>query len=300
MDVERVFAHLRPKWSVIFEVTNDCNLRCPFCYVIREKRLKRTHVSLEDFEKVLKIYKPLYLQMTGGEATIHPEFIKLIKISFKYVLVSMQISTNGLLVHKYVKELASMKRKPIIGISLDAPNELHDTIRNRKGLFNRIMKTVYLLKENQIPHAFATTIFGKGDIPNLPEGNLHLVDDIIALSEKLQVSINLQPFSPAKKETRIVLGKKLLKSRSKYIVNSIPYRKMLIDGNWTKCRYRWTHVSINSRGKELPVMKDNCYFCDDCSKCYYSCVWEPTLLTSSKFLPAAGSLLKQGLLLGAL
>lgn len=31
----------------------------------------------------------------------------------------------------------------------------------------------------------------------------------------------------------------------------------------------------------------DCSFCYDCRACFYSCVWEPALLTSTRFLPAA-------------
>ena len=298
MVLSKIMEWMRPKWSVIFEVTDNCNLRCPFCYVIREERLKQQHVDLKTFERVLKIYRPLYLQITGGEATTHPNFMDLLKISQKYALVQTQLTSNGLIVHKFIDEIKEMKKKPAIGISLDAPSELHDDIRKRKGLFKRIMKTIFLLKQNNIPHAFSCTVFGKGNLPELSDGTLHLVEDMINFCEKLNVTVNFQPFNPCERETRIALGKKLLNTKSKYVINSKPYRKMLINGNWGMCRYNWTNISINSKGNQLPTFEKNCYFCDDCSKCYYSCVWEPSLLTSHKFLSTAKSLLDQALLIG--
>ncbi|NHI92025.1 MAG: radical SAM protein [Candidatus Lokiarchaeota archaeon] len=302
LNPNKIFQWMRPKWSVIFEVTDNCNLRCPFCYVIREMRLKRRNVDLETYERVLKIYRPLYLQMTGGEATIHPNFIDLIKISQKYALLQTQVSTNGLVLHKYIDVISKLKKKPTIGISLDAPNELHDDIRNHKGLFKRIVKTIFLLKEKKIPHAIACTVFGRADIPILPEGTLDIVEDTIKFCEKLNIAVNFQPFNPCKRETRVELGKKLLRTKSKNVINSNPYRNMLVHGNWhqfkSMCRYNWTNVSINSKGKRLPTFQKNCYFCEDCSKCYYSCVWEPSLLTSHKFLSTAKSLLDQALLIG--
>ncbi len=299
MPLNRILPRIRPKLSLIFEVTNACNLRCPFCYVIREGRLQKEFVSLETYEHVLKIYRPLYLQLTGGEISVHPDFIELLRIASKYVL-SMQISSNGLILNKYITSFLDLPKTPAIGISLDAPSDLHDQIRNRKGLFKRILTNIKLLKENKIPHALAMTVFGKNDIPNLPEGNLHLVEDMISFCEKLGLYINIQPFSPAQKETRVGLGKILLRSKSKYIINSVPYRKLLITGNWYNCRYSWTNVSINSKGHQLPTQPKNCYFCNDCSLCYYSCVWEPSLITSRSFLPTFMSFIKQGLSLNIL
>jgi MoaA/NifB/PqqE/SkfB family radical SAM enzyme len=305
MPLGRFLTWLRPKLSAIIEVTNACNLRCPFCYVIREERLKQEHIPLDKYEQVLKTYRPLYLQATGGEATVHPHFIDLLKIASKYVL-EMQISSNGVFIEKYIDDILKLKKIPAIGISLDAPNDLHDQIRNCKGLFKRILRSIHTLKEHRVPHALAMTVFGKDDIPNLPQGNLHLIDDMIEFCEKLQLYVNIQPFSPAKPATRIALGKKLLKSKSRYIINSIPYRKLLIKGNWfytgktTQCRYNWTNVSINSKGHQLPTQPNRCYFCDDCTKCYYSCVWEPSLITSRQFFPTVRSFIKQGLSLNIL
>jgi MoaA/NifB/PqqE/SkfB family radical SAM enzyme len=294
MVLDKILARLRPRLSLIFEVTNACNLRCPFCYVIREDRMKQQFIPLDRYEYILRVYRPLYLQITGGEATVHPQFLDLLKIASKYTLRT-QVSSNGLLIEKHLNDLLALPQKPAFGISLDAPSELHDVIRNRKGLFRRILRTIKLLKKSRIPHALAMTVFGKNDIPNLPEGNLHLVEDMLAFCEKFQLYANIQPYSPAQKETRVALGKILLNSKSRYIINTIPYRKLLIHGNWIKCRYNWTNISISSKGAQLPTEINHCYFCSDCAKCSYRCVWEPSLITSKQFLQTVGSFLKQGL-----
>jgi MoaA/NifB/PqqE/SkfB family radical SAM enzyme len=303
--LEKILPRLRPKLSLIFEVTNACNLRCPFCYVIREDRLQKEFISLEVYEQVLKIYRPLYLQLTGGEATIHPQFLELLKLAAKYVL-KMQVSTNGVLIHKFLQEIRNLPKQPVIGLSLDAPSEAHDAIRNRPGLFNRIHKTIQLLKLNKIPHALAMTVFGKGDLPNFPEGNLNLVEKMLKFCEDQQLYVNIQPYSPAQTETRVSLGKILLKSKSRHIINSIPYRQLLTTGNWfhtqksSQCRYLWTNISINAKGRQLRTQPRDCYFCSDCTKCYYSCVWEPSLITSRAILPTVRSFLRQGLALDVL
>jgi hypothetical protein len=157
------------------------------------------------------------------------------------------------------------------------------------------LRTIRLLKENEIPHSLHVIIFGKNDLPNLPEGNLHLVEKMISFCQKFQLNANFQPFSPTQKETRVALGKILLRSKSRYIVNSIPYRKLLITGNWNPCRYNWTTITINTRGHQLPTMAGHCFFCSDCSKCYFSCVWEASLMTSKHFLRTVMSFVKPAL-----
>jgi len=298
MAVEKFLSWLRPKYGVLFEVTNACNLHCPFCFVIQKNRMKNEFIPLERFEQILRTYRPLILQITGGEVSIHPHFIDLIKIASKYA-IRTQISSNGLMLEQYIDDLIELPRKFAFGISLDAPNEVHDIIRNRKGLFKRVLETIKLFKKNRIPHSLHVVIFGKKDIPNLPEGNLHLVEKMLSFCQRYQLNANFQPYSPTQKEARATLGKILLESKSPYIINSIPYRKLLINGNWKTCRYNWTSISIDARGYRLPTMPGNCFFCSDCAKCYYSCVWEASLMTSTQFFQAVTGIVKPALSLYA-
>jgi len=43
-----------------------------------------------------------------------------------------------------------------------------------------------LLFENKIPHSLHITIFGKNELPNIPEGNLHLVEEMLSFCQKFQ------------------------------------------------------------------------------------------------------------------
>lgn len=281
--------------SLICEITDFCNLNCSFCY--EKVRRKKKHISPEIFENVLRRYRPLYLQITGGEATVHPQLEDIIKIGVKNS-IKAQISTNGLLLEKFIPILEEFppRRRPIIGISLDAADKDHDIIRGRLGLFKKIMKGALAFKKRHIPFGFASTIFDKNFLPQLPEGNTDHVLSLIELADQFQVPINIQPCAPTNGKLRKSLGNILKKSKSRYLVNTNPYRKILVTGHNGKCRYRWTNVSIGTSGRILPTKPDNCYFCDDCLKCYYSCVWEPSLITSRYFIPSVMSFIKQAMI----
>ncbi len=281
--------------SVICEVTDFCNLKCSFCY--ESVRRKKRHISPKVFKLVLRKFRPLYLQITGGEATLHPEFEKIIEIGVNNS-IKTQISTNGTRLNNILPVIQKFpfRKRPIIGISLDGIGEIHDIIRGRRGLFKKIMEAIIEYKKLNIPFGFATTVFDKNMLPELPEGNLDQVPKLINLAEKFQVPINIQPCAPTSKELRTKLGQLLMKSSSRYLVNTLPYRKILIKGHYGKCRYTWTNISIGTTGEILPTKPDNCYFCNDCLKCYYSCVWEPSLITSRYFFPSIISFLKQALI----
>lgn len=294
MSVEKLVSWVRPKLSIMFEVTNACNLACSFCYILREHRMRNQFIPLDRFEQILKSYRPLYLQLTGGEVILHPHFIELIKIASKYTKRT-QISTNGLILEKFIESLIKLPKKPSFGIALDAPNELHDIIRNKKGLFRTILKTFVSLRKAGIQHSLHVTVFGKNDLPDFPDGNLYLVDEMLSFCEKLQLTANFQPYAPTQKETRVTLGKILLKSKSRFIINSIPYRKSLINRNWKTCKYDWTVPCISARGYHLPTKIGNCYLCPDCAKCYFNSAWEPSFLTSRQFPRTILGLMKPAL-----
>ena len=273
---------------LIFEITNSCNLNCGFCY--NKNRRANTHISPELFKKALKKYRPLFLQLTGGEITTHPNLKEILEIGKKNS-IKMQISTNGLELNKIIKNIVDYINKPIINISLDAANEDHDIIRDSKGLFNKIIAVIKENKRYNIPFTFNATIFSENIIPSLPDGNIKHVSNLIALAEEIKVPINFQPYAPADKGLRKKLGLILLKSDSPYILNTLSYRKTLIDSHNGECKVSWINKSLDIHGKELPTNKDNCYFCKECSKCYYSCVWEPSLLNSHYFLMSVLSFL---------
>lgn len=266
--------------SLIFEVTNTCNLKCRFCY--NQIRRANTYILPNHFEKVLKKYKPLFLMLTGGEITTHPYLKEIIRIGIKKS-IKMQISTNGVELNMIIENIIDSSNKPIINISLDAADEDHDIIRNSKGLLNRIITTIKENRKYKIPFTFNCTVFPKNVIPTLPEGNLKHITNLIMLAEELKVPINFQPYAPADKNVRKKLGLILLKSESKYILNTLSYCKLLIDGHNGDCRFNILSKSIDINGNELPTNLNDCYFCKDCSKCYYSCVWEPGLLTTRFF-----------------
>jgi hypothetical protein len=56
---------------------------------------------------------------------------------------------------------------------------------------------------------------------------------------------------------------------------------MLLTGDSGPCRFNTLNVSVDTCGEPLPTRPGDCYFAADCSRCYYSCVWEPTFLLSA-------------------
>lgn len=98
--------------KIYLEITNQCNLKCPFC--IQNKR-KPKYLTKDEFKKILfkveKYTDYLYFHIMG-EPLLHPnikEFISLAHYKFK-----INITTNGYL----IKRIASVKNIRQLNISL--------------------------------------------------------------------------------------------------------------------------------------------------------------------------------------
>ncbi len=84
------------------DLTNRCNLRCPVCFANAAVSGKVYELSLSEIERLVnlpfKVSKtgPSCIQFSGGEPTIHPNFLDAIKLAKKAGYAQIQIASNGL------------------------------------------------------------------------------------------------------------------------------------------------------------------------------------------------------------
>ena len=103
--------------KIYLEVTNICNLSCPFC--IKNNR-KNEFISIDNYQiilnKIKKYTKYLYLHVSG-EPLMHPSINELINIGSKNF--NINITTNGYLINK-IKDNHNIRQ---INISLHSFNQ---------------------------------------------------------------------------------------------------------------------------------------------------------------------------------
>jgi len=94
--------HLSPPMMVNIDLTNRCNLNCPICFANAGKKGKVSEISLDDLDQMLdRIHsvhevQPPCLQYSGGEPTIHPEFIECLRRAKERGYAQIQVATNGI------------------------------------------------------------------------------------------------------------------------------------------------------------------------------------------------------------
>ena len=92
--------HHTPTILANIDITNRCNLRCPICFANANSAGYVYEITYKQAVAMLRLLmenepKPYAVQFSGGEPTIHPEFLDMVKYARKLGFVQIQVATNG-------------------------------------------------------------------------------------------------------------------------------------------------------------------------------------------------------------
>jgi len=94
--------HLSPPIMINIDLTNRCNLNCPICFANASAKKQLVELDLNQVRRMLDIacnahvVQPVCLQYSGGEPTIHPDFLAALNEAKKHNFAQIQIATNGI------------------------------------------------------------------------------------------------------------------------------------------------------------------------------------------------------------
>lgn len=138
--------------SLHLELTSKCNERCIHCYIPHDNKL--SHIDTSLFYSILdqcRDLRLLHLTLSGGEPMLHKNFCDFLRRCREYDF-SVNVLSNLTILDDVI--LAEMKANPLLGVqvSLYAMDpKVHDEITQVKGSFEKTMKGIRLLIENDIP-----------------------------------------------------------------------------------------------------------------------------------------------------
>lgn len=170
--------------------TIGCNFHCPYCHNPELVNETVEEISVDDFFSFLKKRIGLLdaVTITGGEPTLHkdlPNFIKEIKdLGFLVKLDSN--GTNPGMLQKIINE----KLVDYIAMDIKSPLEKYSVTVGRPVEAQNIQTSVNLLKENNVPYEFRTTVVKSMLSPN----DFHAIGKLI----KGASDYYLQKFIPTK------------------------------------------------------------------------------------------------------
>jgi radical SAM protein with 4Fe4S-binding SPASM domain len=156
-----------PLTALNIELTNSCNLRCTHCYGSFSETQSPSFVPYEWVLASLSELNNLHTQsisLTGGEPTIHPNFIE---IALYYLKNGFELCvfTNGFnygIIERFLEMSKDYKFK--IKISLDGYRDMHNLIRGRDRAFENAIRSIHKILEYNNVTAYISTSAMKTNI----------------------------------------------------------------------------------------------------------------------------------------
>jgi hypothetical protein len=94
--------HLSAPVLAQVDLTNRCNMRCPICFANANAQGYIFEPPFEEIVRQLKTLREMKptpttaVQFSGGEPTIHPDFLKIVRTAGEMGFSHIQIATNGI------------------------------------------------------------------------------------------------------------------------------------------------------------------------------------------------------------
>lgn len=148
----------------ILEIIESCNLECPTCFSDSSPALKG-YLSLDQIKFMMDKFveqegNPEVIQLSGGEPTLHPDLIQIVKEAKKRGIRSVMINTNGLkLAHdqRFREQLAEVK--PHLYLQFDGFKEsTYEILRGKKDFLKDKLKAIEAAAQAGLNVILAVTI----------------------------------------------------------------------------------------------------------------------------------------------
>lgn len=162
------------------EITQLCNCKCLHCYEGENHVKSDKSLSLEDWFRVIDQIKSNGVQrvvVIGGEPCLHKKIIDIVSyLASKKIDVT--IFSNGTCLSNELMEVIS-KNKIRFKCSLYGHTaEVHDTITQRPGSFQQLMRSIKYFKEHGVDVSIAVVLMKE---------NEKYFDDILSFTKSLEL-----------------------------------------------------------------------------------------------------------------
>ncbi len=172
-------------------LTDACNLRCRYC-MPDEKVMTTASAKLMQVDEILGIAGVFVnlgvkkIRLTGGEPLVRLDAARIME-GLADLPVELAVSTNGVLVHKFV---GVFKRTGIrsVNVSLDTLNAEEFLAITQRGEFNKIVENIQLLLANDFKVRLNMVV--------VRGVNEHVLLDFIAWTKDFPLEVRFIEFMP--------------------------------------------------------------------------------------------------------
>lgn len=262
---EKLFSKRPRHLGVWLHMTNQCNLRCTYCYVWKTSDKMSDEIARKAVEKIIDSakthgFKKITIKFSGGECLLELQKVldlvylgrklaKRAKIDIEFVVL-----TNGvLLTEKTAKILKEENLRA--AVSLDGLEKYHNSQRvfaNGLGSFKYVEKGIENLLKAKVLFNVSVTITSK-NIENIPDLTKYL------LNHNIPFAFNFYRENPYVKESLEGDDKKLveyLKKAYKLIYENPP-RYSLINGLLDRITFKRPHLFTCGMGNSYVVVRQD-------------------------------------------
>jgi uncharacterized radical SAM superfamily Fe-S cluster-containing enzyme len=130
--------HEQHSCLALIEVNDACNLTCPVCFA-ESGQARTEQKSLAQIDAMLETLVesegfPDLVQISGGEPTIHPDIVEILKLAKSKPIRHVMLNTNGIRIARdkaFVAELAALK--PGFEVYLQFDSMQREALENIRG-----------------------------------------------------------------------------------------------------------------------------------------------------------------------
>ncbi|MFP4106747.1 MAG: tetraether lipid synthase Tes [Phycisphaerae bacterium] len=142
--------HLSSPVLAQLDLTNRCNMNCPICFA---NAGAAGYVFQPDYEQVVKQLQALRdlrpipctaIQFAGGEPTLHPDFLKIVRTAGRMGFSHIQIATNGIRIadEKFAREAYDAGLHTLYLQFDGVGEEAHRQTRNFPGIWEKKLAAI--------------------------------------------------------------------------------------------------------------------------------------------------------------
>ena len=155
-----------PLRMLYFYLTGDCNMACRHCWIAPDFLNADTSdqaLPLDLFKKIVREAKEIGLtsvKLTGGEPTIHPDIIPILRF-IRDEGLGLSMESNGVAMTPHIADLIKSCKSHFISISIDGLKQNHEWMRGVPGSFERASQGVRTLVETGIRPQVIMAVAGR-------------------------------------------------------------------------------------------------------------------------------------------